>query len=370
MTCRNHDAIPLIETTNPRPHLAMHHLAILAAFTQAALAAAPQAQPSPSPQEPLSYPAGAEIVVARVHGEPLSLGSMLRHIDEHHAPGMDFMRFIEREGKSYFESPIAAQWVRNYADVMALRHHAEELGLDLDQLPPFVEAAKKGAFEADLSAYAEARARRGLDFDPSQDFLRARLSRFERHQGLQTEVQGLLDFIVQDDPSDAECEAFYRKNTRVFGGVVETAHILVHTRDPRTGLLLDAEGLERARVRVQEIASQLAAEGSDFAEIARRYSDDSRTASRGGSLGNVERFDPRLPAQLARTAWTLRDGEISAPIETRFGVHFLRRETLHLKGLILYHARLLPDIRKVMRMQSQEDLLLAVRAEADTKLRY
>jgi len=331
----------------------------------------PAADPAGATDErQLSYPGGAETPVARINGDPLTLGQLIRHIDAMHSPGFAFAAFMEQDGQPYLSSPWAARWIRNFADATALRRWAESQGWDLSQLPPFVEAAKKAAFEAYLSDYAKSRAERGQDFNPTRKFIRDRLARFERERGLEAEVQGLLDMLINVERSKEECQAYYRDHTRSFGGVVEVAHILVHNRDPRTGLLLGDEGQKRAAARVAEIKASLAPDGSNFAEIARRYSDDRATAQRGGALGNVERFDAKLPAEFTLAAWSIPDGAVAGPIETPFGLHFIRRETLHLKGMILFNDALLPQIEKVMRMHEQEDLLLQVRDLLRVELLY
>lgn len=89
--------------------------------------------------------------------------------------------------------------------------------------------------------------------------------------------------------------------------------------------ILVRDSQEGARARCADIAAKLR-EGSDFAELARTSSDDRESAARGGQFAIYERG----PADtlLKSAAFRLRVGEISAPIETPLGWHFLQRVPL------------------------------------------
>jgi len=67
-------------------------------------------------------------------------------------------------------------------------------------------------------------------------------------------------------------------------------------------------------------------EGADFAKLARRYSDDSVTASKGGVIDRWAREGKQVfvePFQQALFQLEA-EGEVSAPVHTRFGVHIIR----------------------------------------------
>ncbi len=77
--------------------------------------------------------------------------------------------------------------------------------------------------------------------------------------------------------------------------------------------------VERAQQVRQEIV-----DGADFAEIAQRESADSASRINGGDLGVAVRG--RFVAEFEDAVLTLRDGEMSEPVETPFGFHIIRRE--------------------------------------------
>jgi peptidyl-prolyl cis-trans isomerase SurA len=98
------------------------------------------------------------------------------------------------------------------------------------------------------------------------------------------------------------------------GGVQQThvRHILVRAREG----LSEAE----ARERLRKLRAQIEA-GADFAEVAKTNSEDS-SASKGGDLGWVAPGDT-VP-EFERAMNSLKDGEVSQPIQTPFGWHLVQ----------------------------------------------
>lgn len=72
-----------------------------------------------------------------------------------------------------------------------------------------------------------------------------------------------------------------------------------------------AEEVERLRARA-ELVSQKAKAGTDFAELARRYTDDARTRASGGLLASTK--PGQLALALDRAALALEPSQISAPV--------------------------------------------------------
>lgn len=98
------------------------------------------------------------------------------------------------------------------------------------------------------------------------------------------------------------------------GGVQQThvRHILVRAREGLT----EAEARERLRKLRAQVES-----GADFAEVAKNNSEDS-SASKGGDLGWVAPGDT-VP-EFERVMNSLKDGEVSQPIQTPFGWHLVQ----------------------------------------------
>lgn len=78
-----------------------------------------------------------------------------------------------------------------------------------------------------------------------------------------------------------------------------------------------------AKEKAQNLKQQLEG-GADFAELAKKESDDAATRANGGDLGFVERGG--WDATLAEAAFALQPGQVTAPVETRVGVHLVKVE--------------------------------------------
>ncbi|GAB4149463.1 MAG: hypothetical protein Fur0037_17770 [Planctomycetota bacterium] len=308
----------------------------------------------------LSYPADKDRVVAEVDGAGITLEQLALHIEKAHCEG--FRTFLATDqGQLLLVSNLAAPWVRHFADITALASEARQRGLDLTQLDAALADALKRTFQGWLDDYAAARKARDpeatLD-DRQIDRLRAD---FQMRNGLDCELQGWLDFLEPPDYTVAQLRAYFADHAREFGGMVTFAHILVMHRDAGTGILLEEEGQKRALARMADVKARILPDGSNFREVARLMSEDSRTAPDGGVLRNVERFDRRLPALLTRTAWRLRDGEISDVVETEYGLHLVQRIGFTQQKFLLFTESMYPIVRRNMQESRQEDLLLDVR---------
>ncbi|WP_110599353.1 SurA N-terminal domain-containing protein [Salinicola lusitanus] len=93
----------------------------------------------------------------------------------------------------------------------------------------------------------------------------------------------------------------------------EVSHILVTFGDDRTEA--------QARERLAEVQSKLA-QGANFADLAREYSDDSSSANNGGDLGAIQKgffgesFDD--------AAFSLDPGQVSQIVQTQYGLHLIK----------------------------------------------
>ncbi len=98
-------------------------------------------------------------------------------------------------------------------------------------------------------------------------------------------------------------------------GEVEVAHILVRLdKNPNT---------IKARQKIDEAYSKLA-NGEDFNEVAKEYSDDKITAKKGGYLGffGINRYEKSFEDAAFALA---KDGDYSKPVQTAAGWHIIKR---------------------------------------------
>lgn len=84
---------------------------------------------------------------------------------------------------------------------------------------------------------------------------------------------------------------------------------------------------EAAHKKALEVAARLK-QGEDFAKVAEEVSTDKMTQKKGGDMGMISRDDKRLSRlgfeALVPVAFSLKNGEISAPIETKKGFHIIK----------------------------------------------
>ena len=110
-------------------------------------------------------------------------------------------------------------------------------------------------------------------------------------------------------------------------------HIVkVHSRRPTKGSIriahifkrVDNESQANKMKQKADSLYQLLKQGADFAEIAKKYSDDLQSASRGGEMGWIE--SGRLPVEFENAAFDLKNnGDQSSVIKTSFGYHIIKR---------------------------------------------
>ena len=94
---------------------------------------------------------------------------------------------------------------------------------------------------------------------------------------------------------------------------VDASHILFKLEDPSK----DAE----VRAKAEQVLKQIQA-GGDFAELARKYSEDTGSAQQGGNLGPFTRG--RMVREFENVAFSLKPGEVSGLVRTQFGYHIIK----------------------------------------------
>jgi peptidyl-prolyl cis-trans isomerase SurA len=139
--------------------------------------------------------------------------------------------------------------------------------------------------------------------------LRRQLLRFKV---VQAKLQGRLRV------SDREVKSYYVRQVRRAraGDRCRLSHILVKV-EPEAG----AAGIAQRRRRSRAILERVEA-GAPFDALAKRYSEDERSASRGGNLGWVDSYD--LPDDVRDIVLGLGAGEVDGPIRTTDGFRLLK----------------------------------------------
>lgn len=81
------------------------------------------------------------------------------------------------------------------------------------------------------------------------------------------------------------------------------------------------DAVRYAEGRIRDIEKQARA-GKDFAQLAKKHSQDTATAAKGGDLGEIK--PGMLPQPLEDAIKPLRPGELGPPVRTEFGYHLVK----------------------------------------------
>ena len=140
--------------------------------------------------------------------------------------------------------------------------------------------------------------------------------------------------IVLDD---ANVKEFYDNNSDKFriGTEIKASHILVKTED-----------------EAKDIVSKLK-KGSEFSSLAKKHSLDKASGAKGGDLGYFGRG--KMVPEFERAALSLKPGELSDPVSTRFGYHIIRLDDIK-EGKLASFEQSAESIRRQLAAQKQKDL--------------
>jgi peptidyl-prolyl cis-trans isomerase D len=149
--------------------------------------------------------------------------------------------------------------------------------------------------------------------------------------------------------SDDEIRQYYEDNQEEFHkeAEVRARHILFPLKE-------NAPEEEINKVRAEALKVQEEAKkGKDFAELAKKYSKDTATAKQGGDLGYFTR--ERMEPAFSDAAFSLKPGDISDLVRTKFGFHIIKVEDVRPeKTESLDEAR--PKIEAKLKEEKARDL--------------
>ena len=127
--------------------------------------------------------------------------------------------------------------------------------------------------------------------------------------------------------SDAELMAQYKANIQQYEvpNRVHAEHILLMTVGKT-----DAE-VEEIRQKAEDVLKQ-AKKGTNFEELAKKYSEDPGSKDKGGDLGWITQG--QTVPEFEKTAFGLEKGKVSDLVKTQYGFHIIKvldKETAHTK---------------------------------------
>jgi peptidyl-prolyl cis-trans isomerase D len=218
------------------------------------------------------------------------------------------------------------------------------------------------------------------------------------------------DVMKQIHPTDAELKAFFDKNKDLYKNaipekrkaqyvVIDTAklqanaqvatddlkryysqhqdeyrvaeqvnlrQIVIKSPAPGPNGKVDQKALDAARAKAQDVASKLKA-GGNFADLAKKFSEDTATAKNGGEQGWVQRGQT-MP-EIDKAAFSLNKGQTSDVIETGLGFFIVQvadKQPAHVKPLEEVKSQIEQAVKTEKAARQAEALSNTVQSQART----
>lgn len=276
---------------------------------------------------------GLKQTVAMVNGQPISRGTFLTTF----ALAFQFQGEAGADVRSL--EMMRASILNSLVEQQVLVQAAQGRGIGVGRGD--VRGEIRQRMDAELAAYqkqfgkradvAEARSRLTAKYRDEEALIRNQLIVARLQQAIQNQVK-----VSDQDLLDSYDEAKAR-------------HILIATRKPGGGKpLSEEEARKKAELALAELKG-----GANFAELAKRESDDPGSASQGGDLGWFRRG--RMVPEFDKAAFTLKPGETSGLVKTSYGYHVIQVED---------RRRQLPKDFEKNKKKLRDDLLKQRQAQA------
>ena len=243
--------------------------------------------------------------------------------------------------------------VRGKPDLLAARGAGEVSHADfearVDRIPPEMrfrvvrdtsrmdDILNNLLINAQLAAAAE---EAGVQDDP---LVQQRMQLAMREELARAWIEHVIDDVEPADYTAMAREQYTLNRDRyVTEETIDVAHIRVNLEDRSESEALELAGSLRA---------QVLDDPGQFGDLARSFSDDAGSRSRGGVYRGVKKGDMVEPFEKA--AFSLEVGEISQPVLTRFGYHVIRLDAINAPEPIPFES-VQPRLEEQMREQHRE----------------
>jgi peptidyl-prolyl cis-trans isomerase D len=162
-------------------------------------------------------------------------------------------------------------------------------------------------------------------------------------------------------PSDTAVQQYYAAHQKDYQvpDQVKVRHILI--KEP-TGA--DAKTDAEAKAKAEDVLKQVRA-GGNFAELAKKYSDDPGSKDQGGDLGFIQ-HGLTVP-EFDKAAFALNPGQTSDLVKTQYGYHIIQSEekqTAHTKPLAEVKPEIVATLSNELMGQKEQNFAMSLTAEA------
>src|SRR6266704_662671 len=163
-----------------------------------------------------------------------------------------------------------------------------------------------------------------------------------------------VDAQTQVTPDDLQ--AYYDQHRDEFRvpEQVNVRHILIKTPLPGPDGKVDTKGAEEARKKAEDVLKQVKV-GGNFADLAKKYSEDPGSAKNGGSLGWIGQG--RTVPEFEKVAFSLPKGATSDFVKSSYGFHIIHvddKQDAHVKTLDEVQSQIEPLIKQQKAAQAAQ----------------
>jgi peptidyl-prolyl cis-trans isomerase C len=260
-----------------------------------ALVALPVAWSAPAFAQPAAPPA-ASTVAATVNGETITLAEL----DAVLTNNLPLVPLTAAQRKN-----LRAAVLNDLIDDRLVKQFLAKNGVKVDP----------AELDAQMKAFTEELAK---DKQTLADYLKKTgQTEAQLRADWATSIQ--LTTYVEHQATDEKLKAYHEANRDFFDKVeVRVSHVLVRVSK---GSIPGEKAA--AREKIEAIRADVIAGKIEFADAARKFSQDP-SARAGGDLGFIRRRGPELEEAFLKAAFALKAGDVSEILETSSGFHLLK----------------------------------------------
>lgn len=174
------------------------------------------------------------------------------------------------------------------------------------------------------------------------------------------EIQQVLNLTQEDH------RKFYEEHKSDYEELRVSAIYIDYAPDPAKAAPKDGKkplSETDAWVKAEQLLVEMR-QGADFAELARKHSDDPAAAEKGGDLGYFKK-DSRMPEALKTAIFALKEGEVSAPVKQGGRFYIFKVTERH----VLPYTEALPTILQRIQDVKIKEKLDEIRAETQLEIK-
>ncbi len=162
--------------------------------------------------------------------------------------------------------------------------------------------------------------------------------------------------LTQTQVTQQDLESYYDQHREEYRvpEQVNVRHILIKSPLPGPDNKVDQKAVDAAQAKAQDVLKQVKA-GGNFADLAKKYSEDPGSAKNGGSLGWIGKG--RTVPEFEKVAFSLPKGATSDLVKSSYGFHIIHvddKQDAHVKTLDEVQSQIEPLIKQQKAAQAAQ----------------